>query len=75
MQNLGVRNYEWFQVGGEKRGIDEYNAMFYENVLRQANGLPRRASYVEANGATYGNILNTKGNLEPLPPNLARSGY
>ncbi|HRP45416.1 MAG TPA: RHS repeat-associated core domain-containing protein [Ginsengibacter sp.] len=74
MQNLGVKNYEWFQINGEKRGVDEYNAMYYENVLRQANGLPRRVAYTEANGITHGNILDARGNLAPLPANLAPQG-
>lgn len=45
--------------------------MYYENVLLQANGLPLRTSYQETNGATQGDILDAKGNLLPLPLNLA----
>ncbi|MBB6612555.1 hypothetical protein H7F15_16035 [Pontibacter sp. Tf4] len=74
MQNLGGKNYPWFGVPPDQRGVDEYNAMYYENILRQANGLPRRAAYYEANGVTQGNILDAKGNLEPLPANLASQG-
>ena len=70
-QNLGIRNYPWFGAPPDQRGVDEYNAMYYENVLRQANGLPRRAAYQEANGVTQGDMLDAKGNLQPLPPNLA----
>jgi RHS repeat-associated protein len=70
-QNLGIRNFPWFGAGADQRGVDEYNAMYYENVLRQANGLPLRTAYQETNGVTQGDILNAKGNLLPLPPNLA----
>ena len=73
-QNLGVRNFPWFGTPPDQRGVDEYNAMYYENILRQANGLPLRTAYQEANGVTQGNILNAKGNLQPLPPNLAPQG-
>ena len=30
-----------------------------------------RAAYQEANGVTQGDMLDAKGNLQPLPPNLA----
>lgn len=70
-QNLGIRNFPWFGAGADQRGVDEFNAMYYENVLRQANGLPLRTAYQEANGVTQGDILNAKGNLLPLPPNLS----
>jgi RHS repeat-associated protein len=70
-QNLGIRNFPWFGTPPDQRGVDEYNAMYYENVLRQANGLPLRTAYQEANGVTQGVILNAAGNLQPLPPNLA----
>ena len=43
-QNLGIRNYPWFGAPPDQRGVDEYNAMYYENVLQQANGLPRQSS-------------------------------
>ena len=70
-QNLGIRNTKWFGIAPDERGVDEYNAMYYENVLRQANGLLLRTAYQETNGVTQGDILNAKGNLLPLPPNLA----
>ena len=74
MQNLGVVNKCWFGAPGEERGVDEYNAMYYENVLRQANGLPRRAAYQEINGVTQGTILNAAGNLQPMPAGLTSQG-
>jgi len=70
-RNLGIRNLPWFGTPPDQRGVDEYNAMYYENVLRQANGLPLRTAYQEANGITQGVILNAAGNLQSLPPNLA----
>jgi RHS repeat-associated protein len=73
-QNIGIRNFPWFGTPPNQRGVDEYNAMYYENVLRQANGLPLRTAYEEANGVTQGVILNAAGSLQPLPPNLASQG-
>ena len=72
--NLGIRNTHWFGSGTEERGVDEYNGMYYENVLRQTNGLLLRTAYQETNGVTQGDILDAKGNLLPLPPNLASQG-
>jgi len=73
-QNLGIVNKYWFGATGEERGVDEYNAMYYENVLRQANGLPRRAAYQEINGVTQGTILDAAGNLQPMPAGLSSQG-
>ncbi|MBK7883707.1 MAG: hypothetical protein IPJ81_07825 [Chitinophagaceae bacterium] len=69
--NLGIKNYKWFGNPPDERGVDEYNAMYYENVLRQANGLPRRVNYEENNGVTQGNILDASGKLSPLPSALS----
>ncbi len=69
-RNLGVRNVPWFGAGtADARGVDEYNAMYYENVLRGANGLPLRTSYSETGGSLQGTILNSSGALQP-PPTL-----
>jgi len=70
-QNLGIRNVYWFGASGDQRGVDEYNAMYYENILRQANGLPPRTAYQETNGVTQGVILNAAGNLQPMPIGLS----
>lgn len=48
--------------------------MYYENVLRQANGLLRRVAYQETNGVTQGVILDAAGNLQPMPAGLASQG-
>ena len=47
-KNMGVINALW--IGNSvsdpnARGVDETNAMYYENLLRTNNGLPRRISY------------------------------
>lgn len=69
-RNLGVRNVPWFGAGtANARGVDEYNAMYYENVLRGANGLPLRNAYSENNGNLQGTILNSSGQLQS-PPTL-----
>ena len=73
-QNLGIRNLYWFGNPPDQRGVDEYNAMYYENVLRQANGLPLRTAYQETNGVTQGVILNAAGNLQPMPAGLSSQG-
>lgn len=65
----GVANVNWFGSGSNERGVDEYNAMYYENVLRGANGLPLRTHYTENNGNYQGAILNSSGTLQP-PPTL-----
>ena len=52
------------------RGVDEYNAIYYENVLRSANGLPLRTSYTENNGTQQGVILNNSGTTLQAPPRL-----
>jgi RHS repeat-associated protein len=69
-RNLGVRNVPWFGAGtADARGVDEYNAMYYENVLRGANGLQLRSAYSENGGSLQGTILNSSGNLQS-PPTL-----
>ena len=69
-QNMGVKNIGWFEIDGLPRGVDEYNAMYYENVLRSANGLPLRSAYAEINGNMYGWILKPNGELIGPPPSL-----
>jgi len=69
-RNLGVRNVPWFGAGtADARGVDEYNAMYFENVLRGANGLQLRSAYTENGGSLQGTILNSSGNLQS-PPTL-----
>jgi len=65
-----IINASWFVSGDNERGVDEYNAMYYENVLRRANGLRLRAYYSEINGYRQGQILDSSGNLIPPPENL-----
>lgn len=64
-------NSRWFGSGTDARGVDEYNAMYYENVLRGANGLPLRTHYTENNGILQGQILNSAGVLQPQPTALS----
>jgi RHS repeat-associated protein len=64
-------NELWFGSGADKRGVDEYNAMYYENVLRSANRLPLRTHYTENNGILQGQILNSSGALQPPPTALS----
>jgi len=71
-KNLGVKNFRWFSIWGNERGVDEYNAMYYENVLRYANNLPLRVAYAEDNGYLIGRILDEHGNLQPPPTALLR---
>ena len=66
-RNLGIKNTYWFGKQGEERGVDEYGAMNYENVLRQANGLPLRAAYQEDNGNLQGVMYDAAGNKQPAP--------
>ena len=71
-RNLGVKNWRWFGSGAEIRGVDEYNAMYYENVLRGANNLPLRSAYSEKNGHLQGAILNSSSRLQRPPLLLIR---
>ena len=71
-RNFGVKNYPWFGTGTAARGVDEYNAMYYENVLRGANGLPLRSAYSETGGNLQGLILNGSGTLQTPPTLLSR---
>ncbi len=71
-KNLGVENYRWFSIWENGRGVDEYNAMYYENVLRYANNLPLRVAYAEDNGYLIGRILDKHGNLQPPPTALLK---
>lgn len=64
-------NEVWFGSGTDERGVDEYNAIYYENVLRSANGLPLRTHYTENNGSYQGQILNSSGALQPPPTALS----
>ena len=48
--------------------------LYYENLLRKANGLPLRVAYAEANDVTYDKMFDAKGNLAPLPEKLASQG-
>jgi hypothetical protein len=43
--------------------------MYYENVLRGANGLQLRSAYTENGGSLQGTILNSSGALQ-APPTL-----
>ena len=70
-KNLGTVNYEWFTSDGVSRGVDEYNAMYYENVLRISNGLPLRMAYYEDSaGVLQGVMFNNSGVLQNPPPRL-----
>ncbi len=66
-KNLGIINNRWFGTGTNKRGVDEYNAMYYENVLRKANDLPLRMAYTEINGKLFGRVLIGSGALYRPP--------
>ena len=69
--NLGIRNRYWFGDSGDERGVDEYNGMYYENVLRVLHGLPRRFAYEEVNGVVNGRILNKDGSTAEPPVGLS----
>ena len=68
-KNMGIENVKWFGSDEDKKGVDEYNGMYYENVLRQANGLKRRMYYDQGDGFR-GQILDASGKLMPLPEKL-----
>ena len=63
----GISNGKWFGSGTSKRGVDEYNAMFYENVLRFQNHLPLRVAYTVLDGSLKGIMIDASGNYK-LPP-------
>jgi len=70
-KNLGTVNYKWFTSDGKDRGVDEYNAMYYENVLRKSNGLPLKMAYTEdRDGVLQGVIFNSSGVLQNPPTRL-----
>lgn len=71
-QNLGARNTYWYGTGDEQRGVDETNAMHYENTLRVLNNLPRRVYYSEDNGVLGGQFLFGPNLQEVYPPTLNR---
>jgi len=69
--NVGIVNNLWFGEGENRRGVDEYAAMRFENELRATDGLPRRVAYQTAEGgALQGRVLNDAGGIAPLPADL-----
>ena len=73
-KNLGVKNFSWFGEGIYERGVDEYNAMYYENVLRKTNGLPLRIAYAKIDGKLEGKIIDNHGMLQTPPTYLMMQG-
>ena len=70
-KNLGIKNYFWFVDEGGNRGVDEYNAMYYENILRKENGLKLRMYYdYHPSDGFRGQIIDSQRKLWPMPNDL-----